>query len=208
MMQPMRSLGMVISCVCALFGGTPCAFCRGYAAGIWPITEIKDKQSNSTLIGSLLESHLSGFFILFAPIFLGGGRDLRMELCHSMNAGSVVRIPWGGRDPQTLPYHKNSFVWTFLHSQMAGCRRFGCSRPSHLVKLSLTIFLLAFCFVNKSFDVDTWRTSNCKSRELRSTYPVPWCPVIRVSGWGRASPLAVTNLVVPPSSLAVKTCIN
>ena len=48
--------------------------------------------------------HLSGCFWLFAPKFLGGAGNLRMVLCHSMNAGSMVGIPWGGRGTQTLPY--------------------------------------------------------------------------------------------------------
>ena len=30
----------------------------------------------------------------------------RMVLCHSLNAGSVVGIPWGDGDTQTLPCAK------------------------------------------------------------------------------------------------------
>ena len=47
----------------------------------------------------------------FSPQNLGGGRDIWIILCHSMNAGPVVEIPWGSRDTQTLPYTKE-FVWT------------------------------------------------------------------------------------------------
>ena len=38
-------------------------------------------------IGGSLESHLWLFSLL------GGGRDLQVVFCHSMNAGSVVGIP-------------------------------------------------------------------------------------------------------------------
>ena len=76
-----------------------------------------------------LSSHLSGcFWGFFCPKILGGGGDLRMVLCHSMNAGSVVGIPWGGGDTRTLSYTKK-LVWTFCTHR----------RPSHLVKLSLSI---------------------------------------------------------------------
>ena len=33
----------------------------------------------------------------FSPKFFGGGEDLPMVLCHSMNAGSVAGIPRGIR---------------------------------------------------------------------------------------------------------------
>ena len=46
-------------------------------------------------------------------------------LCHSMNEGSVVGIPWGGGDTQTLTYVKE-FVWTF-------CTYRNVERPSHIV---------------------------------------------------------------------------
>ena len=36
----------------------------------------------------------------FLPKILGGSRALWMVLCHSMNAGSVVGISWGGGDTQ------------------------------------------------------------------------------------------------------------
>ena len=39
----------------------------------------------------------------FCQKILEGGRGLRMVLCHSMNAGWVVRILVGGGDNQTLP---------------------------------------------------------------------------------------------------------
>ena len=34
-----------------------------------------------------------------------------MVLCNSVNAGSVVGIPWCGKDTQTIPYTKE-FMWT------------------------------------------------------------------------------------------------
>ena len=92
-----------------------------------------------------LKSCLEGLIGPLSCCFWGCGRDLRMVFCHFMNVGSVVGIPWGGGDTQTLLYAKK-FVWTFLHSQIAGVQNFGCkcschgSHPSNLVKLSLTIF--------------------------------------------------------------------
>ena len=42
----------------------------------------------------------------FCSKISGGGRDLQMVLCHSMNTGSVMGIPYSGGDTQTLPYAK------------------------------------------------------------------------------------------------------
>ena len=42
----------------------------------------------------------------FLSKHFGGGGDLEMILCHSMNADSMVGIPCGGRDTQTLPCAK------------------------------------------------------------------------------------------------------
>ena len=42
----------------------------------------------------------------FLPKILGGEGQVRMVLCHSVNAGSVVGIPWGVGYTQTLPYAK------------------------------------------------------------------------------------------------------
>ena len=61
-------------------------------------------------IGGSLESPW-WLLLAFWPKILTGSRDLWIVLCHSMNAGSVVGIPWGGGDTQTLPYVKE-FVWT------------------------------------------------------------------------------------------------
>ena len=56
-------------------------------------------------------------FWLSGPKFLGGAGDLRMVPGHSMNAGPVVGIPWGGADTQTLPYAKEFvFVHVFVKS--------------------------------------------------------------------------------------------
>ena len=43
------------------------------------------------------------FSVLPPPPILGGGRDLSMVRCISMNAGSVVGILRGGGDTQTIP---------------------------------------------------------------------------------------------------------
>ena len=43
-----------------------------------------------------------------------------MVPCHSMNAGSVVGIPSGSADTQTLPYAKELY---FFHSQAAGTQK-------------------------------------------------------------------------------------
>ena len=55
----------------------------------------------------------------FSWKLLGGGGDLPMVLCHSLNAGLVVRIPWDGRDTQTLRYAKR-FVWAFCTLRQRG----------------------------------------------------------------------------------------
>ena len=49
------------------------------------------------VIGSSLESHL-WLPLAFCPNILGGGSDLWMVLCHSMNVDSVMGIPWGDQD--------------------------------------------------------------------------------------------------------------
>ena len=55
-----------------------------------------------------------------------------------MNAGSVVEIPWGGGDTQTLPYAKGGGdLKTLYASAHAWLQALGCLYPSHLVKLSL-----------------------------------------------------------------------
>ena len=77
--------------------------------------------------------------------FVAGTGDLWMVLCHSMNVGSVVGT--------LKPYLMRNCV-NFLHSQVMGTQnlqtqvfvsRHECSYhrscPSHLVKLSLIIFL-------------------------------------------------------------------
>ena len=134
-----------------------------------------------------------------------------MVLCHSMNDQW-----WEYHElvVETIkPYFvQKEFVWFFLHPQMAGHKNFGCSpKPpgeTFLNYFSSGVLCCQQMFRRWRLTPDSRRKSNCKSKELWSTYPVPWCPVIRVSGWGRASPLAVTNLVVPPSSLAAKTYTN
>ena len=49
-------------------------------------------------------SQFSGYFWLFAPKF--GKWQGPMDGILSFYAGSVVRIPWGGGDTQTLSYAK------------------------------------------------------------------------------------------------------
>ena len=84
--------------------------------------------------------------LALGPKILRDGCDLWVVFCHSMNAGSVVGIPWGGGDTQTLPYAKE-FVLKNCTQRQQGCKNFRhkcschCSRRSHLVKLSLTIFV-------------------------------------------------------------------
>ena len=52
----------------------------------------------------------------FFPKILGGGRDLQMVLCHSMNTGSVMGIPYSGEDTQTLPYAKQFEIFALTGS--------------------------------------------------------------------------------------------
>ena len=59
------------------------------------------------------QSHLSGCYWLFAPEFWEVTRNYKSFFFHSMNAVSVVGIPWGGEDTQTLPYAKE-FINTML----------------------------------------------------------------------------------------------
>ena len=85
-------------------------------------------------------------------------RRWQIVLCHSMNAGSVKEIPWGGGDTQTLPYAKefdwtscthrqgnaktlsvNACIWAqaLVPSPAPGCKRM---HPSYLVKFPLPNF--------------------------------------------------------------------
>ena len=52
--------------------------------------------------------------------------------CHSMNAGSMVGIPWGGEDTRTLSDAKE-FIWTYCIQSRWGLKNFGheglCSHP-------------------------------------------------------------------------------
>ena len=94
---------------------------------------------------------------LLSPKILGGGRDLRIVLCHSSNVGSLVRIPWDGGEIQTLPYARE-FVWTFCtHSQWvaktlgtSACTWAWTLMLKPLVKLSLTIFSCASAKAERS----------------------------------------------------------
>ena len=68
----------------------------------------------------------------FCPQILESDGDLWFILCHSITAGSVMRIPWSVWDTQILP--------TFaLHSRAVGTQK--NSHLSHLVKLSITNFV-------------------------------------------------------------------
>ena len=43
---------------------------------------------------------------------MGGGVDLRIIFCRSINARYVVEIPWGGGDTQNLS-HAKEFIWIY-----------------------------------------------------------------------------------------------
>ena len=53
--------------------------------------------------------------------------------CHSMNAGSMVGIPWGSGNTQHLAYAKE-FIWTYCTQRQWGCKNFGwkCLRAQAL----------------------------------------------------------------------------
>ena len=63
------------------------------------------------------------------PKILGGGRDLQMVLCHSMNAGWGVGKLRGGGDTQTLPA-VIKFIWTFCTQRQWGCKNIFLA-PAH-----------------------------------------------------------------------------
>ena len=85
------------------------------------------------VIGGTLGSTL-WLLLAFCPTVFGGGRNQWMVLCHFMNAASVLGIPWGGGDTQTLPYAKKKSL-NFLHSQMTGRKNFACTEAT-IVELS------------------------------------------------------------------------
>ena len=60
------------------------------------------------------------FFLAFCPKVLGGGGDLEMVLCHSVNAGWMVgTIRTGGR--LSNPTSCNQVCLNFLHLKAVGC---------------------------------------------------------------------------------------
>ena len=93
-------------------------------------TDIHQFLSKSYILCSVFKVSVRKYYYLirltlviafgFFSKILGGYRDLQMVLCHSMNAGSVVGIPLGGGNTQTLPFAKE-FVWTF-YTQRQGCK--------------------------------------------------------------------------------------
>ena len=112
---------------------------------VWCVFSVGLKVGNKNIIGGSLESPW-WLLLAFCPKNLGGGGDVWLLFYHSMNAGSVVGIPWGGEDTQTLPYTKE-FVWTFcIHRH---------SWPNHQVesplsnlfywRVPLSLALLALC---------------------------------------------------------------
>ena len=59
-------------------------------------------------------------FAFLSQNFWGeGGGNLWMVLCHSVNAGSVVGIPWGPGETQTLPYAKEFELFALTGSRDA-----------------------------------------------------------------------------------------
>ena len=70
--------------------------------------------------------NLIGGFWLLALKFLGDSRDLQMVLCHYINAGLVVGIPWDGGSTQSLPYAKE--FWAFCTRRWQGCKNFRCKQ--------------------------------------------------------------------------------
>ena len=75
---------------------------------------VSNNQSQCAVIWGSLESPW-WLFLAFCPKNLGDSGDLWIVLCHSLNAGSALGIPWGGGNTQTLPYAKECLK--FLHSQ-------------------------------------------------------------------------------------------
>ena len=68
--------------------------------------------------------------LAFCRKILGGVSNLSMVLCHSMNAGSMVGIPWCGGDTDILQYAKE-FVWLLCTYRLQGCKncRHECLLP-------------------------------------------------------------------------------
>ena len=104
----------------------------------WPREFTWERSKKGLKIKKMFKRfHLSPLWLLlfFTRKLLGGGGDLRMILCHSMNTGSVMAIPWGGGDTQTLPTLYKKICLNFLYWQVVGTQ-----------KLSLTNFCIVACW--------------------------------------------------------------
>ena len=70
-----------------------------------------------------------------------------MEPCHSMNAGSVVGIPSGGADTQTLPYAKEFELFPLTGSGYS--KTLGASTGG--ISSSYLFFILSYLFSCSSY---------------------------------------------------------
>ena len=66
----------------------------GFGGGSWTALQLFPYFQSVHMIGGS-ESHISGCFSAFHPKILVGDGNLRMVLCHYMNAGWVVGTPRG-----------------------------------------------------------------------------------------------------------------
>ena len=128
----------------------------------------------------------------FCSKILGGGGNLWMVLCHSMNADSVVWIPWGGGDTQTIPYAK-AFVRTFFTHRWQGHKNFRCACAHHNLSLIHLVELPwpNFCHVNVS--VKFWKVMFSQvsvSQSVWGSLPEGWRWYVwsQVPSWGMSGP--------------------
>ena len=91
-----------------------------------------------------------------------------MVLCHSMKAGLVMGMPWGGGDTQTLPYSKKK-VWVFCTQRQWGHKNFwyecscNLSGPSRFHQL---FFVHSICRRKSPNKPDTFLRNPRSSTEL------------------------------------------
>ena len=105
----------------------------------------------------------------FLPKILGGGGDIQMVLCHSINAGWVVGIPWGGVDTQTPPCEKES-VWTFCTHKWRRSKSLVPKPPCETFTNYFVISFYAECFTP---NLHTWQQWNfCYSAFHQERYYV------------------------------------
>ena len=85
-------------------------------------------------------------FWLFAPKFW------KVVGNHSLSAGSVVGIPWGGGDTQTIPYAKEFELFAL---RPWGWKNFTCEHKHHHLHLSHRVKLSLFSVLVKHPGSDT-----------------------------------------------------